>query len=157
MARTSEEIQRGKGTIYEAAFSHEGVFVKVDILHKGPEGWEIYEVKFTSEVKIVHFDDAAIQYYVLTGTGLPVSTVYHWQFHGSYSLKAVLPALVPELSYDKLEISDGQMAPSAWVRMVQSNDDGEKATIRQQLLHYCHLDTCAMVRILQEMNKLAGM
>jgi hypothetical protein len=84
LARTSEEIQKGKGTIYEAAFSHEGVFVKVDILHKGSEGWEIYEVKFTSEVKIVHFDDAAIQYYVLTGTGLPVSTVYLTHINNQY-------------------------------------------------------------------------
>lgn len=415
LARTSKEIQKGMDTIYEAAFSHEGVFVKVDILHKGPGGWEIYEVKSTSSVKEVHFDDTAIQYFVLTGAGLPVSTVhlthintqyvrngdiepqklfvseditpaviekqpfirtelakmrallsgsepntdisphcskpyecdfaghcwshipspsvfdfggigkpdpfdlcrhgimrmedvppkllgwrqkmqlegvlhhknhihvdavkaflvsiwyplcfmdfetiyqvpipmfdgtrpyqqvpfqyslhfidksgsapchhefvadgktnpqrefldsllsvlpqngcvlvwnqtmeagrlrelaaafpekrrevesiignikdlmgpfrdrsvYHWQFNGSYSLKAVLPALVPDLSYDNLEISDGGTASSEWVRMIQSSDNEEKTRIRSRLLQYCELDTWGMVRILEKLT-----
>jgi hypothetical protein len=30
--------------------------------------------------------------------------------NGSYSLKSVLPVLVPEMTYDGLEISDGTMA-----------------------------------------------
>ena len=77
---------------------------------------------------------------------------YHWQFNGSYSIKAVLPALVPELSYDNMEISNGGMAASAWLRMVHSNDDEEKAAIRKQLLEYCHLDTLAMVRILEKIS-----
>jgi hypothetical protein len=417
--RTSEEIKKGKDTIYEATFSHDGVYVRVDILHKGSKGWEIYEVKSSASVKDVHFDDAAIQYYVVKGAGLPVSNVflthinneyvrkgdidpnglflseditaqvlekqpfipeelekirtmlkgrqpkihigpycsdpypcdftghcwshipspsvfdfmgrgkpdafglyqqgivrmedvppellgwqqqmqlngtlyrknhidggavkefvrslwfplcfldfettamipipmydgirpyqqvpfqyslhiigkpgsetrhhefladgstnpqralmesllsvvpknsciatwnqsfeigrlrdlavafpersgeinaiignirdlmipfrdkliYHWQFNGSFSIKAVLPALVPDLSYDNLELSDGEMASAAWVRMIQSKDDREKAIIRQQLLEYCNLDTWAMVRILEEMKRLVG-
>lgn len=420
LARTTEEIQKGTETMYEAAFSHQGVFVKVDILHKGLGGWEIYEVKFSASVKDVHFDDVAIQYYVLKGTGLPVSkanlthintgyvrrgdidpqkllvskdltqavierqalipvelekmremlsgsepkidigshcgepyecdfkghcwahlpspsvfdfgdkgkpdafslyqrgitrmedvppdllgwrqqmqlegvlhhknhidveevkafieslwyplcfmdfetifqipipmfdgtrpyqqvpfqyslhiidkpggeprhheyladgttnpqkgfldsllsvlpqngcilvwnqtlevgrlkelaaafpakrkeieaiignirdlmipfrdkSVYHWQFNGSYSLKAVLPALVPELSYDNLQISDGGMASSAWVCMVQSTEEEEKAKIQRHLLQYCHLDTWGLVRILEEIKWLTGM
>ena len=35
--------------------------------------------------------------------------LYHWQFNGSYSIKSVLPALVPELGYDGMEIRDGEM------------------------------------------------
>ncbi len=83
-------------------------------------------------------------------------SVYHWKFDGLYSLKVVLPALIPDLSYDDLAISHGDMASDAWVRMVQSNDDGEKSTIRKQLLEYCHLDTLAMVRILEKMKEYAG-
>ena len=83
-------------------------------------------------------------------------SVYHWKFDGSYSIKVVLPALIPDLSYDDLAISHGDMASDAWVRMVQSNDDGEKSTIRKQLLEYCHLDTLAMVRILEKMKEYAG-
>ncbi len=82
-------------------------------------------------------------------------TIYHWQFYGSYSIKAVLPALVPELSYDELEINNGGTASSAWVCMVQTNDAGEKETIKKQLLQYCHLDTLAMVRILEKMKEMA--
>jgi hypothetical protein len=80
-------------------------------------------------------------------------SIYHWQFNGSYSLKDVLPALVPELSYDNLEISVGGMASSAWLHMIQSKDEEEKSTIRKQLLQYCHLDTFAMVKILEKMKR----
>ena len=82
-------------------------------------------------------------------------SIYHWQFNGAYSIKAVLPALVPELSYDNLDISDGAAASSAWLRMIQSKDDEEKSAIRKQLLQYCHLDTLAMVRILEIMKDMA--
>jgi len=85
--RTYEEIQKGRRTIYEATFSHDGVFVKVDILHKGQKGWEIYEVKSSTSVKDVHFSDAAIQYYVLTGAGLPVSKVYLTHINNEYVRK----------------------------------------------------------------------
>jgi hypothetical protein len=83
-------------------------------------------------------------------------SVYHWKFEGSYSIKVVLPALVPELSYDALPIRDGEMASSAWVRMIQSPDDAERSTIRKDLFRYCHLDTYAMVRILEKMKEYAG-
>jgi hypothetical protein len=83
-------------------------------------------------------------------------SVYHWQFNGSYSIKAVLPALVPELSYDNLDISDGGTASSEWLRMIQSNDDEIKSTIRKQLLQYCGLDTLAMVRILEIMKEMTN-
>jgi hypothetical protein len=79
---------------------------------------------------------------------------YHWQFNGSYSIKNVLPALVPELSYDNLEIKNGGMASSSWLRMIQSNDDEEKSTIRKQLLKYCGLDTLAMVKILEKISNV---
>lgn len=71
--RTMEEIEKGTDTIYEAAFSHDNVFIKIDILHKGKDGWEIYEVKGSSSEKKEHKDDIAVQYYVLKRTGLPVS------------------------------------------------------------------------------------
>jgi len=79
-------------------------------------------------------------------------SIYHWQFNGSYSIKVVLPALLPELTYDNLEINDGGMAASAWVRMIQSNDEEKKSAIRKELLQYCHLDTLAMVKILEKMH-----
>ena len=81
-------------------------------------------------------------------------SIYHWQFNGYYSIKVVLPALVPELSYDNLDISEGGMASSEWLRMVQSNDEEEKTKIRKQLLQYCGLDTLAMVKILEKMRDM---
>ncbi|MFW6125748.1 MAG: DUF2779 domain-containing protein [Chloroflexota bacterium] len=43
---------------------------------------------------------------------------YHPRFHGSFSLKSVLPALVPGLGYDDLDVSDGDMASLAYAEMV---------------------------------------
>ena len=70
---TKSEISTGTKTIYEASFMHEGIFVKVDILHRGAKGWEIYEVKSSTAVKTVNFHDVALQYYVLAGRGIDIS------------------------------------------------------------------------------------
>ena len=67
---------------------------------------------------------------------------------GSYSIKKVLPVLVPELSYHGMEIGDGATAMSSWKEMVfGSLPEIEKVTIKNNLLKYCELDTMAMVRI----------
>ena len=80
--------------------------------------------------------------------------IYHWKFCGSYSIKAVLPALTPELSYDSLEVNNGEMASVAWSKMIQTTETEERETLRQQLLQYCHLDTLAMIRILNKMKEV---
>ena len=71
--QTQTEIKKGTATIYEAAFGYKGAFCKIDILHKGKDGWEIYEVKSSTAMKDVYYDDVAFQYYVLRNTGLPIS------------------------------------------------------------------------------------
>lgn len=74
--------------------------------------------------------------------------VYHPDFHGSYSIKAVLPALVPEVSYSDLDIQEGTHASVAFVQMIApQTEESEKRRIREALLAYCQRDTEAMVRI----------
>ena len=80
--------------------------------------------------------------------------LYHWQFNGSYSIKSVLPALVPELGYDGMEIRDGEMAGIAYARMQESKDQTEIEQIRKALLEYCGLDTLAMVKLLEVLKNL---
>jgi len=82
--KTQDEIRKGTKTIYEAAFNYDDIFVKVDILHKDHEGWKIFEVKSLTELKPVYIDDAAIQYYVLNGAGLPVSKVFLAHINNQY-------------------------------------------------------------------------
>lgn len=79
---------------------------------------------------------------------------YHPAQKGSWSIKAVLPAAVPELSYEKLVgIQDGGMAMDAYCEAVQpSTTAGRKAEIERQLKAYCRLDTFAMVRLWQFFN-----
>jgi hypothetical protein len=81
--------------------------------------------------------------------------VYYWKFKGSYSIKNVLPVLVPKLSYNELEIADGGAAMDAYHQMCAAEDKPEAlAQIRDNLLAYCKLDTLAMVRILDHLGDL---
>ena len=70
-------------------------------------------------------------------------------FHGSTSLKKVLPVLCPDLSYDDLAVQDGTQAMEQWFAMVASDDDAECGRIRDNLLAYCKMDTLAMVKLHQ--------
>jgi len=81
--------------------------------------------------------------------------VYRWQMRGSYSIKEVLPALVPELSYENLTVADGMMAMRVYHEMCKIDDPMKLAELRQGLLEYCRLDTLAMVKILRELNALS--
>jgi len=73
---------------------------------------------------------------------------------GSYSIKKVLPVLCPELSYKELPIGDGVAAMGAFEKMYTMTDEKEIFNIRENLLTYCELDTYAMVRILEELEKI---
>ena len=76
--------------------------------------------------------------------------VYHPDFRGSFSIKDVLPALVPDMSYEDLDIQDGGMASVVLEVLLLGRDGlsaGERSTLRERLLRYCERDTLAMVRL----------
>lgn len=73
---------------------------------------------------------------------------------GSYSIKAVLPALVPELSYQDLEIKEGGSASLVFTQLVLGEFDGDIEKTKNDLLEYCKLDTYAMVKILEKLNQV---
>ena len=74
---------------------------------------------------------------------------YKPEMQGSYSIKKVLPALVPSLSYKDLNIQEGGTASSTFSQMAQGIFNGEVEQTRKDLLEYCKLDTLAMVKILE--------
>ena len=82
---------------------------------------------------------------------LPVARdhYYHPSQQGSWSIKAVLPALCPDLSYGDLDgVQDGGLAMDAYLEALAPQTRVErKAEIERQLLAYCALDTFAMVRM----------
>jgi hypothetical protein len=80
--------------------------------------------------------------------------VYCHQMNGSYSIKAVLPTLVPGMSYDTLKVSDGQIAMDAFYKMCQSTNTDEKETFRNSLLAYCKQDSLGMVEIYRKLREL---
>lgn len=70
----------------------------------------------------------------------------HPGFNGSYSLKAVLPVLVPNLSYAGLAVGKGDEAQAAWHELVHGNGK-RRGELAKALEAYCTLDTLAMVEI----------
>jgi hypothetical protein len=88
---------------------------------------------------------------------LPVirNHVYHPAFAGSYSLKSVLPALVPEMTYEGMEVADGKAAGLTWESLVRGGlDQDGRDRIRKALLAYCRQDTMGMIKILEHLGSM---
>ncbi|MBW6481669.1 MAG: DUF2779 domain-containing protein [Vicingaceae bacterium] len=79
---------------------------------------------------------------------------YTPKMQGSYSIKKVLPALFPELTYQNLTIQDGGTASNTFANMLQGNFKGDIEQTKKDLLAYCALDTLAMVKILEKLKEI---
>lgn len=79
----------------------------------------------------------------------------HPGFKGSWSIKHVLPVMVPDLSYNDMAIGKGDQASMAWWNInFGLVDPREKDQLTEALLRYCELDTLAMVEIYQKLVDL---
>lgn len=87
---------------------------------------------------------------------IPFQKKYYYtpEMEGSYSIKYVLPALVPELSYANMQIANGGTASLAYESLLSSEDFIKIHETKKQLLEYCKLDTFAMVKILEKLESL---
>jgi hypothetical protein len=74
------------------------------------------------------------------------------EMQGRYSIKYVLPALVPDLSYEGMAIADGGAAMRAYYELREETDSECIRQIREDLWEYCKLDSLAMVRILEKLE-----
>ena len=83
--------------------------------------------------------------------------IYHPDFRGSFSLKSVLPALIPGFTYDDLEIPDGGLASLLLSRLVLGGpmEPAERGRRRKALLAYCERDTLALVRLMERLREIA--
>jgi hypothetical protein len=85
--------------------------------------------------------------------------VYHPAFGGGFGLKAVLPALVPDLGYDDLDVSDGQSASALLEALIfdaASIPAAARSRVRTDLLAYCARDTLGLVKLVEALDALAG-
>jgi hypothetical protein len=99
---------------------------------------------------------AAVQARLLDLYKVISGNVQHPGFHGSYSLKYVLPALVADLSYQHLAIQSGDTAMLRWQEAIYS---GARASVSEAIFDdlraYCATDTLAMVRLYEELLRAA--
>jgi hypothetical protein len=83
--------------------------------------------------------------------------VYHPAFRGSYSLKSVLPALVPAMSYDGMSVANGRAAGLAWESLIGKDcGEVEHQQKRKALLDYCAQDTLGMMTLLEKLQHISS-
>ncbi len=78
------------------------------------------------------------------------------QMQGIYSIKYILPSLVPKMqeAYKSLNgIQNGSDAMNAFPKLSSMNTH-EKEETRNALLEYCKLDTLAMVKVLKKLREV---
>jgi predicted RecB family nuclease len=85
--------------------------------------------------------------------------VYHPDFGGSFSLKSVLPVLVPGLGYEDMEVAEGGTASAQLERLLLHGGSlpaQDMQCLREALLRYCERDTWGTVRLVDRLRELAG-
>ena len=83
--------------------------------------------------------------------------LYHPQMEGSASLKSVLPAFVPDLTYEGLAIDNGEIASITYSRCIRGLvPEDEKQQIFEDLREYCKLDTLAEVKLVEVLHHYSG-
>jgi hypothetical protein len=85
--------------------------------------------------------------------------VYHPRFNGSFGLKSVTPALIPEIDYDKLNVSGGERASQMLYDLLLRADTmntAETKRARKDLRRYCKTDTKALVELHRRLTSLAS-
>lgn len=91
---------------------------------------------------------------------LPVARqhFYNPSQKGSWSIKAVLPAIAPDLRYQDLDgVQHGGMAQEAYLEAIRPETAPDRrAVLQRQLERYCELDTWAMVRLWQFFTGQSG-
>ncbi len=160
----SLHLKEAAGDLKHTAFLHEGqgdpreafAYSLIDAL--GPEGSIVVYSSYERTI-IRHlaeeFPHLAERLFALSDRLFDLLKViresyYHPAFHGSYSIKSVLPVLVQGLSYVDLGIQGGMAASFAYPQMLATDTPvSEKANIKQSLLTYCQRDTEAMVKIFE--------
>lgn len=81
---------------------------------------------------------------------LPIARAcyYHPGMKGSWSIKAVLPTIAPELDYSSMTVGNGGEAQEAYKEIIHPETaDARRQMLTEGLREYCKLDTLAMVKL----------
>ena len=84
MVDKTKKLMETADNIAEASFCYESLFCSIDILHRNDDGWDLVEVKSSTEVSDIYLEDVAFQYYVLTMCEVSVKGVYILYIDNTY-------------------------------------------------------------------------
>lgn len=109
---TKDWINSDVKTIYEAAFSANGVLAALDILHQTEnERWAI-EVKSSSEVKKYHLTDASLQYWVMDKSGFKPDKFFLMHINTAYVKDGIIN---PNELFTLADITNEVIGNQLWV------------------------------------------
>ena len=137
LTKTQEAIKQGK-IIFEAGILFEDLFIRADILKPSKKGWDLYEIKSTTEVKDQHIPDLAFQKYVCEKAGLKINKCFVVYLNKEYIKEG-------KIKPDKLILTEDVTAK------VNAINDTEKNTIR--FLKILNQETCPEICISMKCNK----
>lgn len=78
------------------------------------------------------------------------------KMEGSSSMKSILPAVVSEMGYEDLEITQGEEASEAFLKWSETENPEEARRLRNALWEYCAMDTRGMVAILEVIEQVVA-
>ncbi len=149
-----ENIDTSKGTMLAQNISYEVGRIKelADIFPKYKE--ELLKINNMS-FDLLYILRNNKNYYLNLGYSkedAEVINYYHQDLSGSYSIKKTLPILVPNLSYQDLEVKNGTEALVEYSKYNYVSNN-ELIKIKNNLIIYCRQDTWAMVEILRKLRE----
>ena len=98
---------------------------------------------------------AAVQARLIDLWAVVRNSCYHPDFHGSFSLKDVVPALAPGLGYDDLAVADGRIAAALYQRALETGSSAGRQQTFTALRAYCQRDTLATLALHKALTALA--
>lgn len=85
VAQTMDNLQNASvDVLYEAVFQYNDTLIMVDIMVRDGDGWKAIEVKSSLKLSTTYYQDAALQYYVLKGCGVPLTDMQLMHLNGGY-------------------------------------------------------------------------
>lgn len=131
----------------------------LSLLHATSQGGSIFVYSSYEATQLRYLEEAfpawAFDIRALSGRFIDLLPIvrhhtYYPEFRGSYSLKVVLPTLVPGFGYEDLDIANGAVAAQAIAEILDPATPSERRDLlARQLLRYCGRDTEAMVHVLR--------
>jgi len=90
LQETAAALQRGAKALFEPAFIHDDVLARPDILVQAEGGWDLIEVKGSTDVKEVYLPDTAAQRFAVAGSGLKVRRILLMHVDNGYVRRGVV-------------------------------------------------------------------
>lgn len=112
LVQTASAINSGAKVLYEPAFSNNGLFMKADIMCRTTSGWELYEVKSSTEQKEFNLEDIAFQKHVLTKSGVSVSKTCLIHINNEYVRNGDIE---PEKLFSVVDLTDAVEARQEFI------------------------------------------